>query len=52
VPLLLAAETCRRDGVTAFAETDCISGGLGRFPAVRIMALAMAHAEKLAKFGA
>ncbi len=52
VPLLLSARTCRPDGVTAFAETDCISGGLGRFQAVRIMALAMAHAEKLAKFGA
>ena len=52
VPLLLSAKTCRPDGVAAFAETDCIAGGLGRFPAVRIMALAMAHAEKLAKFGA
>ena len=52
VPLLLSARTCRPDGVTAFAETGCISGGLGRFQAVRIMALAMAHAEKLAKFGA
>ena len=52
VPLLLSAKTCRPDGVAAFAETDCITGGLGRFPAVRIMALAMAHAEKLAKFGA
>jgi len=52
VPLLLAAEACRCDGVTAFSETACIAGGLGRFPAVWIMALAMAHAEKLAKFGA
>ncbi len=52
VPLLLSAETCRPDGVTAFAETNCSAGGLGQFPAVRIMALVMAHAKKLAKFGA
>jgi 2,3-bisphosphoglycerate-independent phosphoglycerate mutase len=52
VPLLLSARWCRPDRVSEFSESACISGGLGRFPAVEIMPLAMAHALKLNKFGA
>jgi len=52
VPILLSARWCRPDRVSEFSESACISGGLGRFPAVQIMPLAMAHALKLAKFGA
>lgn len=52
VPILLAAATCRPDGVDTFGERACQGGGLGRFPAVHIMPLAMAHALKLTKFGA
>jgi len=52
LPIVLSSEWCRPDKVSEFAESACISGGLGRFPATQIMPLAMAHALKLAKFGA
>jgi 2,3-bisphosphoglycerate-independent phosphoglycerate mutase len=52
VPTVLCSEWCRPDGVREFSESACTSGGLGRLPAAQIMALAMANALKLAKFGA
>jgi 2,3-bisphosphoglycerate-independent phosphoglycerate mutase len=52
LPIVIASEWCRPDGVSQFSESSCIAGGLGRFPATQIMPLAMAHALKLAKFGA
>jgi len=52
VPLLLYSKWCRLDRVSEFSESACLSGGLGRFPATQIMALAMANALKLAKFSA
>jgi len=52
VPLLLSSKWCRRDRVSQFSESACLSGGLGRFPATQIMPLAMANALKLMKFGA
>lgn len=52
VPILLYSKWCRPDRVGEFSETACTAGGLGRFPAVQIMPLAMANALKLAKFGA
>ena len=52
VPTLLVSETCRPDGLTAFGEKQALQGGLGHFPAVNLMPLAMAHAERLGKFGA
>ena len=52
VPTLLVAETCRPDGLTAFSEKEALRGGLGHFPGVDLMPLAMAHAERLGKFGA
>ena len=52
VPVLLCSRWCRHDRVHEFAETACLSGGLGRIKATQIMPLAMAHALKLAKFGA
>lgn len=52
LPIVLCSEWCRRDRVGEFSESACIFGGLGRFPATQIMPLAMAHALKLAKFGA
>ena len=51
-PILLYSKWCRSDGVREFSESACASGGLGRFPAVHIMPLAMANALKLTKFGA
>jgi 2,3-bisphosphoglycerate-independent phosphoglycerate mutase len=52
VPVLLFSDTCRPDRVERFGESDCIQGGLGRIPMVNLMALALAHAKRLAKFGA
>ena len=52
VPMLLYSKWCRPDRVSEFSESACVSGGLGHFPATQIMPLAMAHALKLAKFGA
>ena len=52
VPLALVAESCRPDEVTSFGERACLRGGLGQFEAKHILPLAMAHAGRLAKFGA
>ena len=52
VPFLLHSAWCRPDEVEEFSESACASGGLGRFPALDIMPLAMANALKLTKFGA
>jgi 2,3-bisphosphoglycerate-independent phosphoglycerate mutase len=52
VPVLLSSPLCRTDGVQTFDEISAAGGGLGRMPAVNLMALALAHAGRLAKFGA
>lgn len=52
VPSLLYSKICRPDQETAFSETACLYGGLGRIPATALMPLAMANALKLTKFGA
>ncbi len=52
VPFMLRSQWCRPDEVDEFSERACVAGGLGRFPAVDIMSLAMANALKLKKFGA
>jgi 2,3-bisphosphoglycerate-independent phosphoglycerate mutase len=53
VPTLIwAPGTVRTDAATAFGETECSRGGLGTFPAVELMPLALAHALRLAKYGA
>ncbi len=53
VPLLLwAPATVRRDGESKFGELFCARGGLGTLPAEELMPLMMAHAGRLAKYGA
>ncbi len=51
-PFLLHSRASQRDQVSAFSETQCASGYLGRFPALHAMTLMLAHAEKLKKYGA
>ena len=51
-PFMLKSEWCCSDKVTEFSEQACLAGGMGRFPAIEIMPLAMANALKLDKFGA
>jgi 2,3-bisphosphoglycerate-independent phosphoglycerate mutase len=52
VPVVLAASTCLPDEVTTFGERACLRGGLGQIEAKYLLPLAMAHAGRLAKFGA
>lgn len=52
VPVLLAAKTCRPDSVSSFGETECVRGGLGQIEAKYLLSLAMAHAERLQRYGA
>ena len=52
VPVALRAKSARPDPVRAFSETAFIAGGLGRFPGREIMGLMLAHAGRLAKYGA
>jgi 2,3-bisphosphoglycerate-independent phosphoglycerate mutase len=53
VPFLLwAPATIRPDDQTEFGERMCARGSLGSFPALDTIPLALAHAERLEKFGA
>jgi 2,3-bisphosphoglycerate-independent phosphoglycerate mutase len=52
VPTLLYARTARPDGIHAFGERACARGGLGILPAKEVMPVALAHARRLAKYGA
>jgi 2,3-bisphosphoglycerate-independent phosphoglycerate mutase len=53
VPLLLwAPDTHLEDRQSQFGERACAQGGLGTFPAKDLMALALGHAGRLAKYGA
>ena len=51
VPLLVNSKWTQGDGIDAFSERACVSGSIGRIPATEVMMLAMAHAEKLLKYG-
>jgi 2,3-bisphosphoglycerate-independent phosphoglycerate mutase len=52
VPVALAARSCRSDGATRFGENECLRGGLGQIEAKYLLPLALAHAGRLAKYGA
>jgi 2,3-bisphosphoglycerate-independent phosphoglycerate mutase len=50
--LIWAPGTVRPDRASAFGEAACSTGGLGTLPATELMPLALAHAQRLAKYGA
>jgi len=52
VPFLLHARTARADRLRAFNEDTCRQGSFGVFRSRDALALALAHAQKLEKFGA
>jgi 2,3-bisphosphoglycerate-independent phosphoglycerate mutase len=52
LPVLLYSKWCRPDGKGKFSEANCRTGELGRMPTENLMALMMANALKLNKFGA
>ena len=51
-PGVVISVLCRPDDAAEFSERACSRGALGRFPALDIMPLALAHAQKLTKYGA
>ncbi|NJK37427.1 MAG: 2,3-bisphosphoglycerate-independent phosphoglycerate mutase [Oscillatoriales cyanobacterium RM2_1_1] len=52
VPVMIQAKTVRVDSVSTFDEYACGSGSLGLRPGVQLIGLALAHAQRLKKFGA
>ena len=52
VPTLLWSERCGRDDVEQFGERWCRQGALGLRPTKDLMALMLANASRLAKYGA
>ena len=52
VPVLLWGKMARRDKVKTFNETSCTCGSLGTMRAKDLMALMLAHAGRLEKYGA
>lgn len=53
VPTMIVSNICRTDSCQKFGETEANNlGGLGHFQAIHLMSLAMAHANRLGKFGA
>ncbi len=52
VPLLISSAVCGRDDAVRFDERECGMGGLGIFPATKIIELALANAGRLKKYGA
>jgi len=52
VPVLMKAPHLRGADGGPFDEVNCRSGQIGTIPAAHLVPLAMAHAEKLEKFGA
>ncbi|MFQ5824353.1 MAG: 2,3-bisphosphoglycerate-independent phosphoglycerate mutase [bacterium] len=52
VPVLLYSKYARIDRVERFNELECLKGALGQTLAQNLMAVALAHALRLKKFGA
>ena len=52
VPVLLAANSARFGKPAKFGESACLTGTLGAIRHVDILPLALAHAERLGKYGA
>ena len=52
LPFVLLSPWCMPDGISVFSERACAAGILGRFPTSEAMALAMANAQRLTKYGA
>jgi len=50
--LLYAPQTARTEGESGFSERRCARGVLGHFNSLDVMAILLAHARRLKKFGA
>ncbi len=52
VPTLLYGKYVRPDGIAEYGERACVHGSLGVLPAKNVMPIALANAQRLAKYGA
>lgn len=52
VPFVLFSRWVRPDAAEEFNERECARGSLGNLPATAVMSLAMAYAQRFAKYGA
>ena len=52
VPTLLYGKYVRADGIAEFGERACARGSLGVLPAKDVMPIALANAQRIAKYGA
>lgn len=52
VPILIRSNYCRMSRSAKFNERECAKGPLGTFPAKNLMALLLAHARRIQKYGA
>ncbi len=52
VPTLIYGKFVRPDGIAEFGENACRQGSLGILPAKQVMPIALANAQRLAKFSA
>ncbi|MHB8900602.1 MAG: 2,3-bisphosphoglycerate-independent phosphoglycerate mutase [Thermoguttaceae bacterium] len=52
VPTMIVGDNCRTDACEKYSELEALKGGLGHFEALYLMSLALAHANRLGKFGA
>jgi 2,3-bisphosphoglycerate-independent phosphoglycerate mutase len=53
VPMVISSNWSLSTGVaTEFSERGCLGGSIGQIPSSSLMALALAHARRLSKFGA
>ncbi|HIG18976.1 MAG TPA: hypothetical protein EYQ31_17665 [Candidatus Handelsmanbacteria bacterium] len=52
VPTVIASKAGFPMPEAQLTERSCAAGALGQIPSTALMALALAHAQRLAKFGA
>jgi 2,3-bisphosphoglycerate-independent phosphoglycerate mutase len=52
VPALLYSRYARSNGLAEFGEGACLRGSLGLLPAKHVLPIALAHAHRIAKYGA
>ncbi len=52
VPVLIYSRYCRADQIGEYGERACMRGSLGRLRSKELMAIALANATRLTKFGA
>lgn len=52
VPVMIVSKWTRISNISAFNESECAKGDIGRIPALYLTSLLLAHSQRLDKFGA